>query len=160
MGNLIGYPFRMASKQRHDDYAGFSKWFRQTMIRRGYALEGPRAGGMTQLATDAEISLSAVSKFLNGKMLPEVPTMVKLAGPLNATIREMLLHTGRVLEEDLVADTGNPLVDPVLDRIYSLEHLPIEVRKARAEDFLRRVEEARRLTEYELEKDLMDHQGE
>ncbi len=150
----------MASKQRRDDYDGFAQWFREAMIRRGYSVDGPRAGGMTRLAADADISLSAVSKFVNGKMLPEVPTMVKLAAPLGVSIREMLLRTGRVLEGDLVADTGNPLVDPVLDRIYGLDHLPVEVRKARAEDFLRRVEEARQLTEYELARDLTAHQGE
>lgn len=50
MAKALSYAFRMASKQRHDDYDGFSKWFSEAMIRRGYALEGPRAGGMTQLA--------------------------------------------------------------------------------------------------------------
>ena len=143
---------------RADDYAGFSSWLRDAMRRRGYEVDGPRAGGQQRLATDAGVSPGAISKYLTGKSLPRVDEMVKLAPYLGTTVREMLLRSGKVLEEDLVAATGNPLVDPVLDRIYGLDHLPIEVRKARAEDFLRRVADARKLTEAELDEDLTRHQ--
>lgn len=148
----------MASNERRDDYHGFSAWFRDTMRRRGYDIDGTRAGGQQRLAADAGVTPSAISKYATGKSIPRVEEMVKLAGPLATTVREMLLRSGRVLESDLVAPTGNPVVDPVLDRIYGLEHLPIEVRKARAEDFLRRVADARRLTEAELEDDLTRYQ--
>lgn len=160
-GTLRRYSFHMASNpERRDDYEGFSQWFRDTMRRRGYDIDAARAGGQQRLAADAGLTPGAISKYMAGKSIPGVKEMVKLAGPLQTSVREMLLRTGRVLDSDLVADTGNPLVDPMLDKIYGLEHLPIEVRKARAEDFLRRVEEARRLAEFELEADLRAHQAE
>ncbi len=147
------------ARERHDDYAGFSSWFVTLMRKKGYAVDGPRAGGQAKLAEDSGVSNTVISHMMNGRRIPDVQTMVKVAPLLGTNVREMLLRSGRVLEEDLVADTGNPLVDPMLDKIYSLEHLPIEVRKARAEDFLRRVEEAKRLVEYELEEDLRAHQA-
>jgi transcriptional regulator with XRE-family HTH domain len=152
----------MASKpaERRDDPQGFGAWFVTLMRRNGYPIDGTRAGGPTRLAEDSDVSLAVISKIMNGQRIPDVQTMVKLAPHLGTNVREMLLRTGRVLDSDLVADTGNPLVDPMLDKIYGLEHLPIEVRKARAEDFLRRVEEARRLAEFELEADLRAHQAE
>lgn len=145
---------------RSEDYTGFSTWLRAAMRRRGYDVDSPRGGGQQQLAADSGLSTGAISKYLGGKSLPRVEEMVKLAGPLETTVREILLRSGRVLEEDLAPETGDPRIDPVVDRIYALEHLPIEVRKARVEDFKRRVEEALRLTEYELEQDLTRNQGE
>jgi transcriptional regulator with XRE-family HTH domain len=146
--------------ERADDYAGFSAWLRGTMRRNGYEVDGPRPGGQQRLAADTGLSPAAISKYMTGKSLPGVQEMVKLAGPLGTTVRELLLRTGRVLEEDLVADTGNPLIDPMLDTIYGMDYLPMATRKARAEDFLRRVEDARRLTEHELEDDMRRHQEE
>jgi transcriptional regulator with XRE-family HTH domain len=152
----------MASKpyERHDDPEGFGAWFVTLMRRNGYPVDGNRAGGPTRLAAESGVSLAVISKIMNGQRIPDVQTMVKFSPHLGTTVREMLLRSGRVLEEDLVAPTGNPNVDPVLDRIYGLDHLPIEVRKARAQDFLRRVEDARRLTEAELAEDLTRYQGE
>lgn len=159
-GTLLGYSFRMASNERRDDYEGFSRWLRDTMRKRGYDVDGPRAGGQQKLAADAAVTPGAISKYMAGKSLPRIEEMVKLAAPLGVSVRELLLRTGRVLDSDLVENTGDPLVDPMLDKIYSQDYLPIDVRKARAEDFKRRVEEARRLAEFELEQDLRRHQAE
>lgn len=148
------------ARERRDDYQGFSTWFVALMRKKGYAVDGNRAGGQTKLAEDSGVSNTVISHMMNGRRIPDVQTMVKIAPALGTTVREMLLRSGRVLEEDLVASTGNPLIDPMLDKIYSLDYLPIEVRKARAEDFLRRVEEAKRLAEFELEEDLRRYQAE
>lgn len=160
-GTRHSYAFRMASTptERRDDPQGFGNWFAAGMRRVGYHLDGPRAGGLTRLATESGVSLAVISKIVGGHRIPDVRTMVKIAPLLHTTVREMLLRTGRVLESDLVAETGNPIVDPVIDRIYASD-LPIEVRRHRAEDFLRRVEDARRLAELELGEDLTRHQEE
>lgn len=148
----------MASSERQDDYEGFSTWFRERMRRSGYDIDTKRAGGQKKLAEDSGVSNTVISHMMNGTRIPDVQTMVKVAPRLGTNVREMLLRSGRVLEEELPAPTGNALVDPVLDRIYGLEHLPLEVRKQRAQDFLRRVEDAKRLTEAELDEDLTRHQ--
>jgi transcriptional regulator with XRE-family HTH domain len=142
----------MASERR-DDYAGFSVWFVGLMRKRGYNVDGPRAGGQAKLSEDSGVSNTVISHMMNGRRIPDVQTMVKLGPYLGTTVREMLLHSGRVLEKDLVASTGDPLVDPMLDKIYSLDYLPMSVRKARAEDFLRRVADARRMAELEILED-------
>jgi len=139
--------------ERRDDYAGFSAWFVGLMRKRGYSVDGPRAGGQAKLSEDSGVSNTVISHMMNGRRIPDVQTMVKLAPYLSTTVREMLLHSGRVLEEDLVASTGDPLVDPMLDKIYSLDYLPMDVRKARAKDFLRRVADARRMAELEILED-------
>lgn len=147
------------ARERHDDYQGFSTWVVGLMRKNGYALDGPRAGGQTRLSALSGVSNTVISHIINGRRIPDVQTMVKLAPHLGTTVREMLLHSGRVLEEDLVPSVGNPLIDPVLDRIYAMDYLPIEVRKARADDYLRRVEDARRLAEAELADDMQRHES-
>lgn len=149
----------MANRERADDPHGFSQWLRDQMRRNGYEIDGGRAGGQKKLAEDSGVSKTVISHMMNGERIPDVQTMVKIAPCLGTTVREMLLRSGRVIESDLVADTGNPVVDPVLDKIYATD-LPIEIRHQRAQDFLRRVEDARRLAEMELEDDLTRHQGE
>ena len=156
-GSGLGYPFRMASAERRDDPEGFSRWFLDRMRRSGYEIDGPRAGGQTKLADDSGVSNTVISHMMKGTRIPDVQTMVKIAPCIGTSVREMLLRSGRVLESDLVADTGNPLVDPILDKIYATD-LPVEIRKQRADDFLRRVDDARRLAELELEEDLTRHQ--
>ncbi|MGH3415529.1 MAG: helix-turn-helix domain-containing protein [Actinocrinis sp.] len=148
----------MARKRRGDgrgDYEGFSTWLRGALERAGYASPGQR-GGLTRLAADADVSLSTLSKYQSGESLPDVDSMARLAPYLHTNVREMLLKSGLVLESELVTDT-DPLVDPVIDKIYATD-LPIEVRRQRAEDFLRRVADARRLAQVELDDDLTHQQ--
>lgn len=148
----------MASRERREDRAGFSTWFRDTMRRRGYDIDAPRGGGQKQLASDSGVSDGAISKILSGESIPKVELMAKLADALGVTLREMLLRSGKALPDDLVADSGNPIVDPMLDKIYAMQWLPIDRRKQRAEDYLRRVDDAVRLAEMELEADRTEHE--
>lgn len=82
------------------------------MPRRGYPLEGPRAGGLSRLADDAGISRSSLSRIVSGDAEPSVETLRALAKVFRMSLGAMMVHAGVAEPGDVgqsgQADTGDP----------------------------------------------------
>lgn len=85
----------------------FGVWLRREMERRGYELEGPRAGGRTRLAKETGLNLSIISRILGENRVPEVKALRRIAAVLAIPLTEMLVHAG-VLEPDDVTQIQHP----------------------------------------------------
>lgn len=84
-----------AAMTAEDQAPDFADWLRGIAERRGYSLSDPgrRAGGRTQLAADAGLPQSVVSRVLNGSS-PSPETALKLARPLLVSPAEALDRAG------------------------------------------------------------------
>ncbi|WP_243870216.1 helix-turn-helix domain-containing protein [Streptomyces liangshanensis] len=71
------------------------------MRRQGYDIDNPRGGGKSKLADDAGVHRAAVSRLLQRQSMPDLETMRRLAAVLGIPLREMLIRSGRLSEEDL-----------------------------------------------------------
>ncbi|WP_338703710.1 helix-turn-helix transcriptional regulator [Streptomyces sp. Q6] len=81
------------------------------MRQRGYTIDSPRGGGRSRLADDAGVHRAAVSRLLQRQSMPDLETMRRLAVALGVPLRDVLIRSGRLSEEDLpVGGTqeGNP----------------------------------------------------
>lgn len=79
----------------------FANWVETLMRERGYLIDGLRGGGRTRLAQDAGVHRAAVTRLLQRRSIPDLDTMRSLAPVLGVSLREMLIVSGRVAEEDL-----------------------------------------------------------
>ena len=64
------------------------------MPRRGYPLEGHRAGGITRLATDTGISQVTMSRMVNGQGDPSVDSLRKIGKLWGYTLQQMMVFAG------------------------------------------------------------------
>nr|WTA00392.1 helix-turn-helix domain-containing protein [Streptomyces sp. NBC_00857] len=71
------------------------------MRRRGYDIDSPRGGGKSKLADDAGVHRAAVSRLLQRQSMPDLETMRRLAGVLEVPLRDMLIRSGKLSEDDL-----------------------------------------------------------
>ncbi|MET9481924.1 helix-turn-helix transcriptional regulator [Streptomyces sp. NPDC006638] len=71
------------------------------MRRQGYDIDSPRGGGKSKLADDAGVHRAAVSRLLQRQSMPDLETMRRLAAVLGIPLRDMLIRSGRLSEEDL-----------------------------------------------------------
>ncbi|WP_224275740.1 helix-turn-helix domain-containing protein [Streptomyces sp. LS1784] len=69
--------------------------------RAGYDIDSPRGGGKTQLAKDAGIDPSTLSRFLAGTRSIEPGSFEGLARALRVPVRELLVRGGVVSSESL-----------------------------------------------------------
>lgn len=83
------------------DETPLALWLRTEMPRRGYPLEGPRAGGITRLADDAEISRASMSRIVAGRAEASIEALRKIGHVLGYTLGEMLVHAGYADPDDL-----------------------------------------------------------
>ncbi|WP_439674962.1 hypothetical protein [Embleya sp. MST-111070] len=88
------------------DIESFAHWIEDLMRARGYDIESPRGGGRTRLAADAGVHRAAITRLLQRKSVPDIATMRALAPALGVGMRDMLIHSGRMAEEDLPVPTG------------------------------------------------------
>jgi transcriptional regulator with XRE-family HTH domain len=90
-----------------DEFAG---WIEELLRDRGYDIDSPRGGGRSKLADDAGVHRAAVSRLLQRQSMPDLETMRRIAAVLGVPLREMLIRSGRLTEDDLpvVADGGHP----------------------------------------------------
>ncbi|MFE4334257.1 helix-turn-helix domain-containing protein [Streptomyces sp. NPDC056831] len=77
------------------------------MRRRGYDIDSPRGGGKSKLADDAGVHRAAVSRLLQRQSMPDLETMRRLAGVLGVPLRDMLIRSGRLSEDDLPVNAGS-----------------------------------------------------
>jgi transcriptional regulator with XRE-family HTH domain len=64
------------------------------MPRRGYPLEGHRAGGITRLAADTGISQATMSRMVNGQGEPSIDSLRKIGDLWGYTLQEMMVFAG------------------------------------------------------------------
>ncbi|MFE1878809.1 helix-turn-helix domain-containing protein [Streptomyces diastatochromogenes] len=92
---------RMERLERTDGLEEFAAWVEGLMRQRGYVIDGPRGGGKSRLADDAGVHRAAVTRLLQRQSMPDLETMRRLAGVLGVPLRDMLIRSGRLSEEDL-----------------------------------------------------------
>lgn len=100
--------------QTTDQLAQFADWLRELMARHGYATDGPRAGGIRDLAKDSGVSQPSVSRIFSPspRNAPSLDTLRALAPVLGVSLREMLVRSGRATDEEFpVATTDNNKTD-------------------------------------------------
>jgi transcriptional regulator with XRE-family HTH domain len=79
----------------------FTAWIEEVVRRRGYDIDSPRGGGKSRLADEAGVHRAAITRLLQGQGMPDLETMRRLAHVLDIPVREMLIRSGRLTEEDL-----------------------------------------------------------
>lgn len=89
------------SRNRTGGLEEFAGWVEGLMRRQGYDIDSPRGGGKSKLADDAGVHRAAVSRLLQRQSMPDLETMRRLAGVLDVPLRDMLIRSGRLSEDDL-----------------------------------------------------------
>lgn len=84
-----------------DGLEEFAAWIERLMRLRDYDIDSPRGGGKSKLADDAGVHRAAVSRLLQRQSMPDLETMRRLAGVLDVPLRDMLIRSGRLSEDDL-----------------------------------------------------------
>jgi transcriptional regulator with XRE-family HTH domain len=82
----------------------FARWLADAMPRHGYPLrdtDGPRAGGISQLAIDASLPMATISLLVNSKAEPSIDTLRKLGAVFGLSIGQMLIHAGLATPEEI-----------------------------------------------------------
>lgn len=88
-----------------------SRWLRAEMPRRGYPIEGPRAGGISRLAQDAGISQANMSRLVNGAGEPNIDTLRKIGEVFKVPLGEMMVHAGLAERGEIEAPRRGSLDD-------------------------------------------------
>lgn len=99
-----------AGRGRGDGLDEFAAWVEELMRRRGYDIDSPRGGGKSKLADDAGVHRAGVSRLLQRQSMPDLETMRRLAVVLDVPLRDMLIRSGRLTEDDLPL-SGNQRFD-------------------------------------------------
>ncbi|WP_299532185.1 helix-turn-helix transcriptional regulator [uncultured Streptomyces sp.] len=79
----------------------FTAWIEDVIRRRGYDIDSPRGGGKSRLADEAGVHRAAITRLLQRQSMPDLETMRRLAHVLGIPVREMLIRSGRLTEEEL-----------------------------------------------------------
>ncbi|MEI7034166.1 helix-turn-helix transcriptional regulator [Streptomyces pratensis] len=92
----------------------FATWIEELIRRRGFDIDSPRGGGKSRLADEAGVHRAAITRLLQRQSMPDLETTRRLAQVLQVPVRDMLIRSGRLTEEDLPlpsAPTGAPPAD-------------------------------------------------
>lgn len=111
---------RTERTERTDALEEFAVWVEDLMRDRGYVIDGPRGGGKSRLADDSGVHRAAVTRLLQRQSMPDLETMRRLAVVLGVPLRDMLIRSGRLSEDDLPLEPG-PGADPGASRRLSPE---------------------------------------
>lgn len=79
----------------------FATWIEELIRSRGFDIDNPRGGGKSRLADEAGVHRAAVTRLLQRQSMPDLETMRRLAQVLRVPVRDMLIRSGRLTEEDL-----------------------------------------------------------
>ncbi|MFJ3581646.1 helix-turn-helix domain-containing protein [Streptomyces sp. NPDC090127] len=93
-----------------NDLDQFAAWIEELIRRRGYDIDSPRGGGKSRLADEAGVHRAAITRLLQRQSMPDLETTRRLAHVLDVPVRDMLIRSGRLTEEDLPMP---PAAEPV-----------------------------------------------
>ncbi|MFJ8231741.1 helix-turn-helix domain-containing protein [Streptomyces sp. NPDC094448] len=79
----------------------FATWIEDLIRRRGYDIDSPRGGGKSRLADEAGVHRAAITRLLQRQSMPDLETTRRLAQVLDVPVRDMLIRSGRLTEDDL-----------------------------------------------------------
>ena len=80
------------------------------MPRRGFPLEGHRAGGISRLAEQAGIPQATMSRLVHGTGEPSVDTLRKLGPIFGKTLAEMMVIAGLAEPDEMPTPASTPRV--------------------------------------------------
>ncbi|MGW0560437.1 helix-turn-helix domain-containing protein [Streptomyces sp. NPDC003016] len=83
------------------DLEQFAAWIEELIRRRGFDIDSPRGGGKSRLADEAGVHRAAITRLLQRQSMPDLETTRRLAQVLDVSVREMLIRSGRLTEDDL-----------------------------------------------------------
>lgn len=86
----------------------FATWIEELIRRRGFDIDSPRGGGRSRLADEAGVHRAAVTRLLQRQSMPDLETTRRLAHVLEVPVREMLIRSGRLTEDDLPLPSRGP----------------------------------------------------
>ncbi|MFF3944343.1 helix-turn-helix domain-containing protein [Streptomyces sp. NPDC001902] len=84
-----------------DHIEDFADWIEGLMRGRGYDIDSPRGGGKSKLADDAGVHRAAITRLLQRQSMPDLETMRGLARALGIPVRDVLVRSGKLSEDDL-----------------------------------------------------------
>ncbi|MFE7121472.1 helix-turn-helix domain-containing protein [Streptomyces sp. NPDC057654] len=84
-----------------DTLEEFAAWMEDLMRSRGYDIDHPRGGGRSKVADDAGVHRAAVTRLLQRQSMPDLTTMRGLARALDVPVRDVLIRSGKLTEDDL-----------------------------------------------------------
>jgi transcriptional regulator with XRE-family HTH domain len=117
-----------------DHIEQFAAWIESLMRDRGYDIDNPRGGGKSKLAEDAGVHRAAITRLLQRQSMPDLDTMRGLARALDVPVREVLIRSGKLTEDDLPHVAGPTAGSAGADRRMSAEQaadamgIPAEMR--------------------------------
>ncbi|MFD9795695.1 helix-turn-helix domain-containing protein [Streptomyces sp. NPDC059070] len=91
----------------------FAAWIEELIRRRGFDIDSPRGGGRSRLADEAGVHRAAVTRLLQRQSMPDLETTRRLAHVLQVPVREMLIRSGRLTEDDLPLPSPRATAPPV-----------------------------------------------
>ncbi|MEU8519767.1 helix-turn-helix transcriptional regulator [Streptomyces sp. NPDC048577] len=95
------------------DLDQFAAWIEELIRRRGFDIDSPRGGGKSRLADEAGVHRAAITRLLQRQSMPDLETTRRLAHVLDVSVREMLIRSSRLTEEDLpLPQAPSPGVGP------------------------------------------------
>lgn len=89
--------------KHNDGGEDFARWLRTEMIRCGYEVGQPRAGGQMRLAREAGVSASLISRALNEGHIPDLGSLRSIGRVLGYSLGEMLVAAGQANPDELPA---------------------------------------------------------
>ncbi|WAU78804.1 helix-turn-helix transcriptional regulator [Streptomyces sp. Qhu-G9] len=111
MGSSARAGARTDQAYRAEGLEEFAGWIESLLRVRGYDIDSPRGGGRSKLADDAGVHRAAVSRLLQRQSMPDLETMRRIAAVLGVPLREMLIRSGRLTEDDLPLTDGGRSAD-------------------------------------------------
>jgi transcriptional regulator with XRE-family HTH domain len=84
-----------------DTLEEFAAWIEDLMRSRGFDIDRPRYGGRSKTADDAGGHRAAVTRLLQRQSMPDLATMRALARVLRVPVRDVLIRSGKLTEDDL-----------------------------------------------------------
>ncbi|MGW4030241.1 helix-turn-helix domain-containing protein [Streptomyces sp. NPDC004838] len=103
------------------DVEQFAAWIEELIRRRGYDIDSPRGGGKSRLADEAGVHRAAITRLLQRQSMPDLETTRRLAHVLDVPVRDMLIRSGRLTEQDLPLPQAAEHAPQATERRLTLE---------------------------------------
>ncbi|RDG35984.1 helix-turn-helix domain-containing protein [Streptomyces corynorhini] len=108
------------------DLEQFATWIEELIRRRGFDIDNPRGGGKSRLADEAGVHRAAITRLLQRQSMPDLETTRRLAHVLGVPVRDMLIRSGRLTEDDLPLPSPQNASDGTSGGVSQIRRLTIE----------------------------------